>query len=180
MTSRPTGRVVWITGLAGAGKTTIATALHGMLQSGSSPDTWVRLDGDDIREIMGNDLGHGVEDRIANAWRICRLCRYLSEKGISVIVATMSLFKECQEWNRETLRRYFEVLVEVEHATLLARDQKGLYSGFLADTTANVAGMDQHVHFPESPDLVVTNDDGGDGPEAAASRIVAELAEASL
>ena len=179
MTSRPTGRVVWITGLAGAGKTTIAKAVHRMLQSGPSPDRWVRLDGDDIREIMGNDLGHGTEDRIANAWRICRLCRYLSEQGISVIVATVSLFKECQEWNRETMPRYFEVLVEVEHATLLARDQKGLYSGSLASTTSNVAGMDQSVHFPERPELVVNNDEGGDGPEAAASRIVAELGGAS-
>ena len=179
MTSRSTGRVVWITGLAGAGKTTIATALHGMLQSGSSPDTWVRLDGDDIREIMGNDLGHGVEDRVANAWRICRLCQYLSEQGISVVVATMSLFKECQEWNRRAMPGYFEVLVDVEHATLLARDQKGLYSGSLANTTANVVGMDQSVHLPEEPDLVVRNDDGGDGPEAAASRIVAELTGAS-
>ena len=179
MTSRPTGRVVWITGLAGAGKTTIAKTAHRMLQSGSSADTWVRLDGDDVREIMGNDLGHGVEDRTENAWRICRLCRYLSEQGISVIVATMSLFKECQEWNRETMPGYFEVLVEVEQATLLARDQKGLYSGSLANTTSDVVGMDQSVHFPQRPDLVVNNDDGGDGPEAAASRIVAVLAGTS-
>ncbi len=175
MTPRPPGRVVWITGLAGAGKTTIAKAVHRMLQSGPNPDSWVRLDGDDIREIMGNDLGHDVEDRFANAWRVCRLCRYLSEQGISVIVATISLFEECQEWNRETMPRYFEVLVEVERATLLGRDQKGLYSGTLANATSNVAGMDQEVHFPERPDLVVNNDDGGDGPEAAASQIVAEL-----
>ena len=179
MTSRPIGRVVWITGLAGAGKTTIAKAAHGMLLSGPSPDPWVRLDGDDIREIMGSDLGHDPEGRIANAWRICRLCRYLSEQGISVIVATISLFKQCQEWNRETMPRYFEVLVEVEHTTLLARDHKGLYSGSLANTTSNVAGMDQSVHFPEKPDLVVNNDDEGAGPEVAALRIVAELAGAS-
>ena len=179
MTSRAAGRVVWITGLAGAGKTTIAKAVHQMLEVGPSPDPWVRLDGDDIREMMGNDLGHGVEDRIANAWRICRLCRYLSEQGISVVVATMSLFQECQEWNRETMPRYFEVLVEVEHATLLARDQKGLYSGSLANTTSDVVGMDQGVHFPERPDLVVNNDDGGDGSEAAASRIVPQVIGAS-
>ena len=179
MTSRPAGRVVWITGLAGAGKTTIAKAVYRMLQADPSPGPWVRLDGDDIRNIMDNDLGHSMEDRIANAWRICRLCRYLSEQEISVIVATMSLFKECQEWNRENIPRYFEVLVEVEHATLLARDQKCLYSGSLENTTSNVVGMDQSVHFPERPDLVVNNDDGGDGPEAAASHIVAELTGAS-
>ncbi len=179
MTPPETGRVVWITGLSGSGKTTIAKIIHSMLEAGPSTECWIRMDGDNIREIMDNDLGHGIQDRIANAWRICRLCRYLSEQGISVIVATMSLFAECQEWNRETMPRYFEVLVDVEHSTLLERDQKGLYSGALANTTSDVVGVDQGFHFPATPDLVVNNDNGGAGPNAAASLIVAQLRGAS-
>src|SRR5882757_1142044 len=99
--------VIWLIGLAGAGKTSIGKALYQRLKT--ERQSTVFLDGDLVREIMGNDLGHTLEDRRKNGWRICRLCSYLDKQGIDVVCATLNQFHEQQRWNRENLERYFEV-----------------------------------------------------------------------
>ncbi len=147
--------VIWLIGLAGAGKTSIGRALHGLIK-GIDPAT-VLLDGDHVREIMGGDLGHSLEDRRQNGWRICRMCSYFDKQGINVVCATLSQFHEQQKWNRETFSRYFEVFVDAPMDVLIARDQKGLYSGALAGTVKNVVGIDMPFPPPVAADLVVAN-----------------------
>lgn len=147
--------IVWIIGLAGAGKTVIGRELHGLWKQ--TDKATIFLDGDHVREIMGNDLGHTLEDRRANGWRICRLCQYLDQQGINVVCSILSLFPEQQAWNREQYSSYFEVFVEVPLEVLAARDQKGLYSGARAGAIKNVAGFDIPFTPPPHADMTVAN-----------------------
>ena len=165
------GTVVWITGLPGSGKTTLAAEVERVLRGRSA--SLVRLDGDVFREVMGNDLGYSREDRLRNAWRVARMCKLLSDQGLDVVCATVSLFREIHEWNRASFARYVEVYLRVSRETLVARDPKGLMRRALAGEVAELVGVDQTFDEPAAPDLVISNDDGAEAPASAAARIVA-------
>lgn len=171
MTIEP-GTVVWITGLPGAGKTTIGQEVFKQLRQ-RTPAV-VMVDGDMVREVMG-DLGYGMSDRLENARRISRLCQMLSRQGLHVVCSTVSLFRERHDWNRTNLPNYLEVLVRVRWETIVARDKKGLYSGAAAGKASDVLGVDQDIEMPETPDLIIENDDGGATPAESAARVVAKV-----
>ena len=165
--------VIWITGLAGSGKTTIGQAVSNLIQP-LQPGT-VFLDGEDVRAIMGNDLGFTVEDRRYNAWRICRLCQYLDGQGINVICATLSVFREQQEWNRQTYSNYFEIFVDVPMDELVFRDKKNLYSRALRKEISDVVGVDIPYTPPSNPHFVVKNGQPFRPPEIIAKEIIQAL-----
>jgi len=147
--------VIWIIGMYGAGKTTLGTALYRSLKA--ERKNVVFINGGDIRAIMGNDLGHTVEERLVNAGRISRLCKYLSDEGLHVICAVQSLFHSTQQWNRQNIPEYFEVFLDASFDTLLRRDQKNLYRQALRGSQHNVVGVDIEFVRPLSPDLVIDN-----------------------
>ncbi|MFC4305877.1 adenylyl-sulfate kinase [Cohnella boryungensis] len=163
------GTVYWITGLAGAGKTTIGSQVYARLKSVKS--NVVFLDGDVLREVFGHDLGYAPEDRKRSASRNSRLCKMLAEQGLDVVCATISLFHECHDWNRANLRQYREIYVRVPMEVLSARNQKGLYAGDEREERGHVWGIDLACELPRSPDLIVDND-GTSSPEEIAARIV--------
>lgn len=150
------GIVYWITGLSGAGKTTIAKLLYDKLKS--KKDNVVFLDGDVLREVFGSDIGYSQEDRRKSAMRNSRLCKELSEQGIDVICATISMFDTCREWNRKNIKNYKEIYIKVPMNVLIERNQKGLYSGALNGDIKNVMGIDIDFQEPKNPDMVVIND----------------------
>ena len=101
------GRVFWITGLSGAGKTTLGQELRSRLRASGRPVAF--LDGDALRTAIAEDLGHSAGNRRQSAMRNARLCRLLAEQGSDVICATISLFHEVQRWNRENIPDYREI-----------------------------------------------------------------------
>ncbi len=147
--------VVWIIGLSGAGKTTLAQEVV-RLARGQQPNV-VLIDGDAIRAVFGHDLGHSVEDRRRNAQRVCNLCRFLDEQGVDVICAILSLFPESRAWNRRHLRQYFEVFIDTPVEKLVARDPKGLYGRYQRGEIRDVAGMDLEFVRPDLADLVIAD-----------------------
>ncbi len=147
--------VVWIIGLSGAGKTTLAEEVV-RLARGQQPNV-VLIDGDAIREVFGHDLGHSVEDRRRNAQRVCNLCRFLDEQGVDVVCAILSLFPESRAWNRQHLRQYFEVFIDTPIEKLVARDAKGLYGRYERGEICDVAGMDLEFVRPSHADLVIAD-----------------------
>ena len=147
--------VVWIIGLSGTGKSTLAVEVVRLVRD-RQPNV-VLVDGDAIRTVFGDDLGHTLEDRRRNAERICRLCQFFDEQGIHVVCAILSLFPETREWNRRHLDHYYEVFVDTPIDELIARDPKGLYARFQRGETRDVAGMDLEFPRPDSADLVIAN-----------------------
>lgn len=164
------GAVIWITGLPGAGKTTISQEVLRLLKT-RTPAV-VGLDGDAFRVAMENDLGYSMAERLQNARRLSRMCLLLSSQGLHVVCATVSLFRECHDWNRTQFPHYVEVLVRTSEATRLRRDLKGLITDAAAGRTSGVVGSDQEYHEPEAPDIIVENEDGVKVEELA-HRIVA-------
>jgi adenylylsulfate kinase-like enzyme len=110
MTYEP-GRVIWITGLSGAGKSTLAHEVEGKLRHAGK--AVVMLDGDELRAVFGaaeaNVENHGREGRLALAKKYSHLCLILASQGLTVVIATISLFRELHSWNRANLPGYFEV-----------------------------------------------------------------------
>src|SRR6266404_144656 len=106
-----TGCVYWITGLSGAGKTTVGRELWRRLRAAGR--SVILLDGDALREVITEDLGHSTGDRRNSAMRNARLCRMLSSQGADVVCPTISLFHEVQRWNRENIPGYCEIYLRV-------------------------------------------------------------------
>ena len=144
--------VYWLTGLSGAGKTTIGRLWYERLKASGEPVVF--LDGDELREAIGDDLGYTEADRRKSAMRNARLCALLGRQGLNVVCCTISMFDAVREWNRANIPGYFEVYVKASMDTLRRRDQKGLYS----IQKQNVAGVDFQVEEPKAPDLILEND----------------------
>jgi len=165
--------IIWLIGLSSAGKTTIGRALYEQLTADRNDVLF--LDGDQVREVWGDDLGHTREDRYENGWRYCRLGKLLDDQGLHAVCCILSLFEEHRAWNRSNLSSYFEVYLDVPMETLKDRDAKGLYAKAEADEIDNVVGVDIPFEEPEAPDMVLSNDDPGTDPAEIADRIVASL-----
>lgn len=156
------GRVYWLTGLSGAGKTTIGRLWYEKLKS--EGENAVFLDGDELRQVFGDDLGYTEADRRKSAMRNARLCALLGKQGLTVVCCTISMFDSVRAWNRENIPGYFEVYIKASVETLRCRDQKGLYSSARQD----VAGLHVKVEEPKRPNLILEND-GGLTPEKQVS-----------
>ena len=153
--------VIWLIGLSGSGKTTIGKKLINELQY--SKDKWFFLDGDIFRNILNEDLGHALDDRVRNGFRISRFCEYLSNQGINVLACVLSVSHENQKYNRKNIKDYKEVFVDVDFKNLIKRDNKELYKRALNGDLKNVVGVDIEFKPPYSPDLVIDNNiDGSD------------------
>jgi len=147
--------VVWIIGLSGAGKTTLANEV--VAQVRRVQRNVVLIDGDMVREVFGNDLGHTMNDRLTNARRICQLGKLLDDQGIHVVCAILSLFPETREWNRKNLKDYYEVFIDTPLPDLVQRDSKGIYRRFNSGEIRDVAGMDIEFPRPDNADLIISN-----------------------
>jgi len=161
------GRVIWITGLSGAGKTTVATELVRRLRSeGARP---ILLDGDELRAALGVVGGFDLEQRRRLAFVYARLCRLLADQGHTVVCATIALYHEVRAWNRTNLAGYTEVFLDVPLDELERRDPKGIYAA--SGNGHAVVGVDLVPELPTTPDLVVPNF-GSTTPGAAVDRIL--------
>ena len=149
------GLLVWITGLSGAGKTTIANALYKKIIKHHS--NTLLLDGDSFRYILGGNSGYTKEERFEVGFKIARMCNFLISQNMNVICATISLFKEIHYFNRSNIKNYFEVFVDVDMKELIKRDSKGLYNGALKGDIKNVVGVDIAYDRPKDSDLILHN-----------------------
>ncbi|MGH3694292.1 MAG: adenylyl-sulfate kinase [Pseudonocardiaceae bacterium] len=148
-------RVVWLTGLPGAGKSTIADAVERRLH-GMGVHTYV-LDGDNIRAGLNKDLGFTPEDRSENVRRVAETAKLMLDAGLIVIVALVSPFRSDRRAARDLFDDgdFIEVFVDTPVEISIQRDPKGLYAKALAGTIPNMTGIGQVYEPPEAPDLVV-------------------------
>ena len=148
--------VIWIIGLSGTGKTTLASQVVERIRQLNGKV--VLLDGDLIRTLFGNDVDHTIEGRRRNAERLSIFTKFLADQGIHVVAAVLSIFPEWRRWNRENIPEYSEVYMKASMQTLLRRDIKNLYAKAARGEIVNVVGVDIPFPEPENPNLVIEND----------------------
>jgi len=165
--------VIWLIGMSASGKTTIGKKLHDQLTI--SGERWIFLDGDTFRNILGEDLGHTVEDRRKNAYRVSRFCEFLSIQGVNVIACVLSIFHDNQMYNKENISDYKEVYIKVDFEELISRDNKELYKKALKGEIKDVVGVDIEFKPPYSPDIIIDNNEQNSNFKDIINKIVDEL-----
>lgn len=160
--------VVWLTGLSGAGKTTIAEAIVRLAKP--RLPSLVLIDGDVVRDLFGSGLGFDEEARKIQIARIQRLARLLDRQEIPVIVSALYSSPELLDWNRANFSEYFEIYVDTPLDTVIERDTKGLYSKARAGELMNVVGIDIPWHIPKNPEMILSTI--GVSPDILAHRVI--------
>ncbi|WP_037353022.1 adenylyl-sulfate kinase [Selenomonas sp. FC4001] len=150
------GRVYWITGLSGSGKTTIGNALYYELKK--THDNVIILDGDLLKLFVGEKVGYAKDDRFKRAKKYSKLCKILADQGLWVIICTVAMFDEVRSWNRDNITGYIEIFLDVPMDVLVRRDKKGLYSKLDVTSKDYVVGINDNVEWPKQPDIVINND----------------------
>lgn len=148
-----TPRVLWFTGLSGAGKSTIANLVDKRLHA-LGYHTFI-LDGDNVRHGLNRDLGFTDADRVENIRRVVEVARLMTDAGLIVLVSFISPFRAERQMARERFApgEFIEVFVDVPLAVAEARDVKGLYAKARAGQIPNFTGIDSPYEAPQAPEL---------------------------
>ncbi len=150
--------VIWLTGLSGAGKSTIANALEGRLHA-MGQHTYL-LDGDNVRHGLNKDLGFTDADRVENIRRVAEVAKLMSDAGLIVITSFISPFRNERQMARELMAdgEFVEIFVDAPLTVCESRDPKGLYEKARAGKIANFTGIDSPYEPPEQADIRLNTD----------------------
>lgn len=168
--------VIWIVGLSGSGKTTIARALRDSWKN-CNPKT-VLVDGDDMRQIFKTNQAHAdynIKARRINAERIVGICQWLDKQGFHVICSILCIFPDILENNRSDFSDYFEIFLDVPLAQVENDDTKGIYSAGRSGQIKNVVGVDLPFPRPNYSDLIVDNANPRSHPDTIAQQITESI-----
>jgi|688.fasta_scaffold15398_10 bifunctional enzyme CysN/CysC len=150
-----TPQVIWLTGLSGSGKSTIANALEKRLFA-NGVHSYV-LDGDNLRLGINKDLGFTKEDRAENVRRVSEIAKLMFDAGLVVVVALVSPYKVDRDHARELFAEgdFAEVWIETPAEICAQRDPKGLYKKAAAGELPNLTGVGQDYEPPTAAELVL-------------------------
>jgi bifunctional enzyme CysN/CysC len=170
------GLTVWLTGLSGSGKSSVAVELERRLVAAGRPA--FLLDGDNLRHGLNSDLGFSAADRTENIRRVGEVARLFAESGTIAIVSLISPYRADRDRARDTHTTagipFVEVFVDTPLEVCEARDPKGLYAKARAGEVHGFTGIDDPYEAPTAPALVLRPEDGD--PAAMAAAILALLA----
>ena len=151
--------VIWLTGLPGSGKTTLAKALYPELKRfGFKAEI---LDGDIVRKELSPELGFTKQDREIHARRVIYLCKLLSRNGVVSIVCLISPYREFRRYARNEINvnnNFCEVYVKCSLETCIKRDPKGLYRKALSGEIKDLTGLQDPYEEPENPEVIVNTE----------------------
>ena len=170
--------VLWLTGLSGAGKSTIANLVEKQLLS-LGRHTYL-LDGDNVRHGLNRDLGFTDADRVENIRRVAEVAKLMTEAGLIVMVSFISPFRAERRMARSLFGpgEFLEVHVDTPLAVAEARDVKGLYGKARRGELKNFTGIDSPYEPPEHPEIYI--DTTHAAAEESATLIVEELRKAGM
>ena len=161
------GRVAWLTGLSGSGKSTIASAAEKILHQ-QGYRTYI-LDGDNIRHGLSKDLGFTVADRVENIRRVAEVAHLMMDAGVIVLTAFISPYRDERDMAKNLFEAddFLEIFVDTPLAVAEERDPKGLYKKARSGKLPNFTGIDSEYQPPENPSLTLKTE----------GRTVAEVAD---
>lgn len=145
--------VIWLTGLAGAGKSTFANELYKYLKP--KYNNTILLDGDVFRSIFG-ESAYDKKSRINTGYKYHAFAKFLEQNELLVIVAAIGLYNEIYAINEANFKHYLQVYIKCNFDEIVRRDKKGLYSGALKGDIKNVVGVDIPYDEPKAH-LVIEN-----------------------
>lgn len=150
------GYVVWMTGLSGAGKTTIALILvEELMNRGLRVE---RLDGDVVRQSLTRDLGFTAEDRKKNIERVTFVAKLLSRNGVGAVCSFISPYQAVRDEVRANTTNFLEVFVDAPLDVVIERDVKGMYKKAIAGEIPNFTGISDPFEAPQNPDIHLRTD----------------------
>lgn len=170
------GFAIWLTGLSGAGKSTIAERLGRELRG---RDKLVEvLDGDVIRTHLSKGLGFSKADRDINILRIGWVCEVLSRNGVVAIAAAISPYRATRDQVRERIPNFVEVFIDCPLETCIERDVKGLYQQALRGEITQFTGVSDPYEAPLNPEVTINS--ATESVDQSVARIIAYLEQAGL
>ena len=148
-------KIIWMTGLSGSGKSTIANLLEKKLLAQSLHS--YLLDGDNVRHGLNRDLGFTAADRVENIRRVAETAKLMLDAGLIVITSFISPFRAEREMARNLFAagEFIEIFVDTSLDVCEQRDPKGLYSKARAGDIRNFTGIDSPYETPENPEMVL-------------------------
>lgn len=162
------GTTIWLTGMSGAGKTTIAEEI----KSREAFENIVIIDGDDLRKGINSNLGFTDKDRNENVFRASHICKILNDNGIDVMACIMSPTEEQRTIAKSVISKdkFFLTYVMCDIKTLVERDTKGLYQKYLRGEVKNMVGFDLPYEDPQEEHICVNT--RVDSVEICAAKII--------
>jgi len=169
------GAVIWLTGLSGSGKSTVASELEKIIRR-SNRRACV-LDGDDLRRGLNSDLGFSPADRAENIRRVAEVAKLMARTGLVVIVALISPFQDDRQKARAIAAasrvNFIEVFLDCPLAICERRDPKGLYRKARAGEIPAFTGIDSPYEAPQNPEIVLRT--GTELPSDSIAKLIAGI-----
>jgi adenylylsulfate kinase len=155
---KQTGCVIWMTGLSGAGKSTIAADLERELYQKNKLSYW--LDGDNIRGCLNRDLAFSAQDRIENIRRIVEVAKLFCDAGLITIVSCISPHRHMRQWAKSSIgeSRFVEIYIQASLAACQAKDPKKIYAKREKGEIKELTGIDASYEIPKSPSLILNTE----------------------
>ena len=150
--------VIWLTGISGSGKTTLANCLIKKLRI-KYPQT-ILVDGDEIRELFGDDLGYSLKDRLVQIERIQKVVKFLERQGSIVVASALYSSDNITTLNRKIFKNYFEVYLKASIELVSSQDIKKIYHNAKFGKEKNVVGLDIKWNEPKCPNVIFSRDKG--------------------
>jgi adenylylsulfate kinase len=148
--------VIWLTGLPGSGKTTIANKINNELRERNIKSEL--LDGDELRKNISSELGFSKKDRDIHVRRVVYISDLLSRNGIACVVSLISPYLEMREFARKALPNFVEIWVKCSIETCIQRDPKGLYKNAMDGKVTDLTGLQSTYEPPISPEITLDTD----------------------
>lgn len=144
------GKLIWVTGLSGSGKSLVASKLKKKLDA--KMGHFLHFDGDDLRKIF-NLNKYDYNSRLEYAYYYSKFCKKLTDQNFNIILAAISMFNDVRKWNRKNIQNYFEIYVKCQKKYLQKKNKKNLYKS----DKKNVVGKDIVPQLPKNPDAIIVN-----------------------